>query len=278
MPISRRSFLRAALGSCLGVVAMGCLNLRDWNRRRIDEAQARYEGPVTGDGFLDRPAYAVDDVYRPPQVLYAPQPGDLMFSVTNTRIYQLGHALSGAGELSHSGVIFRRPDGGLAALEAGPFDIPLIRSMDLIPYVAAYSNRGKVWIRTRCVPLTPEQSDRLTEFARMQEDKRFARLRLYAQVTPLRSRGPLRTEFFGGPHGPDRVSYFCSEMCAEALVDVGLIDAADARPAATYPADLFFDESPNPFLNEHFKLGPAGWNPPARWRPHLCGSGCEVGQ
>jgi hypothetical protein len=277
MPVSRRMFVRFAFSACLGTVGLACANLkelnRERNRRRIDEAQARYEGPVTGNGFLDQPEYAVDDDFRPPQVPYDPQPGDIMFSVTNTRVYQLGHKLSGAGELSHSGLIFRRPDGCLAAAEAGPFDIPLIRSMDLIPYVSAYSNRGKVWIRTRCAPLTPEQSCRLTEFCLHQEDKAFARLRLYAQVTPLRSRGPLRTEWLGGPHGPDRVSYFCSEMCTEGLVYAGLVDPQDARPSATYPSDLFFDHSRDAFLNEHFKLGRHGWNPPARWRPQPCAGG-----
>ena len=282
MAMSRRAFLGSALASCLGATGAARAGLkdavRDRNRHRIDEAEAYYEGPVTGHGFLDRPAFDLDgDTFRPPQVPYEPQPGDIMFSISRYLIYRLGHTASGAGEPSHSGVIFRRPDGSLAVLEAGPFDIPLIRSMDLIPYVSAYHNRGRAWIRTRCVALTPEQSCRLTEFAVKQEDKPFARLRLYRQITPIRSRGPLRTEFIGGPHGADRVSYFCSEMCAEALVYAGLIAPGDARPAATYPHELFFDDSRVPFLNRHFKLGPAGWNPPARWRPHPCHSACANG-
>ncbi len=275
MPLSRRAFLGSLVGSCLGLHRAAAGPIADWNkdrnRRRIDEAQARFEGPVTGTGFLDQPAFDLDhESFRPPQAVYEPQPGDIMFSISKYLVYRLGHTAAGAGEPSHSGIIFRRPDGCMAALEAGPFDIPLIRSMDLIPYISAYNKRGKVWIRARCVPLTPEQSCRLTEFALKQENKPFARLRLYAQVTPFRSRGPLRTEFIGGPHGPDRVSYFCAEMCSEAIVYAGLIRPEDARPAATYPHELFFDDSRVPFLNRHFKLGPAGWSPPARWRPHPC--------
>jgi hypothetical protein len=281
MSLSRRGFLGSVAASCLGLTGAARADLRgavrDRNRRRIDEAQARYGGPVTGTGFLDQPAYALDDDPRPPQVPYDPQPGDLMFSISRYFIYRAGHTLSGAGEPSHSGVIYRRPDGSLAALEAGPFDIPLIRSMDLIPYVSAYNNRGRVWIRTRCAPLTDEQSCRLTEFALRQENKPFARARLYAQITPLRSRGPVRTEWLGGPHGPDRVSYYCAELCAESIVYAGLIAPEDARPSATYPRELFFEDSRIPFLNRHFKLGRAGWNPPARWRPHPCEGGCEAG-
>jgi hypothetical protein len=83
------------------------------------------------------------------------------------------------------------------------------------------------------------------------------------QLTLLRSRGPLRTYFIGRPRG-ERDSYFCSELVAETLVAVGLIDQRTARPAATYPRDLFFDRSYNLYLRNHFTLAD-GWEPPARW-------------
>jgi hypothetical protein len=275
MSISRRGFLGSVAASCLGLVgACRANSIREWNRERIDKAQEKYGGPVTGSGFLDQPAFSHEHTFRPPQVPYCAQPGDIMFSVTNTRIYLAGHLLSGAGVISHSGIIFRRPDGCMAVCEAGPFDIPLIRSMDMVPYMSAYNNRGRVWVRTRCVPLTEEQSCRLTEFCEMQEDKPFAKVRLYRQVTPIRTRGPLRTFVIGQPHGPDRRGYFCSEMCTEAIIYVGLICPEDTRPSATYPTDLFYDESNNLFLNRHFKLGERGWSPPARWRPHPCNGGC----
>ena len=82
-------------------------------------------------------------------------------------------------------------------------------------------------------------------------------------MTPLRSRGPLRTWFLGGPHG-ERGSYFCSELVVECCVVAGLIDADTARPAATYPRDLFFGDSLNLYLHEHLHLE-GGWLPPARW-------------
>src|SRR5439155_14510205 len=126
-----------------------------------------------------------------------------------------------------------------------------------------------VWIRQRAVPLTPEQSAKLTEFAMEQDGKRFALIRLGQQLTLLRPRGPVKTCFCGKAHGPDRSSYYCAELVMEALVAAGLVDADTARPAATYPRDMFMDASLNPYLNKHLRLAPC-WNPPARWT-----SGCE---
>jgi hypothetical protein len=68
----------------------------------------------------------------------------------------------------------------------------------------------------------------------------------------------------GKPRGWDRRSYFCSELVLEACVAAGLLDPAWVRPSATYPRDLFYDSSPNPFINRHLPLEPC-WYPPARW-------------
>lgn len=217
-------------------------------------------------GFLDQPSFDVDKKRRPPSTPYGPQPGDIMFSVSNALILRFGHNLAGAGEPSHSGIIFQKRDGRLGVLEAGPFDTLHIEILDMEEHLVAYDKRGRVWIRPRCVPLTPEQSCRLTEFAEMEEGKRFAMLRVWRQITPIRARGPLRTEWIGVPHGPDEKKYYCAELVVESMVYAGLIDPADARPRATYPSDFFHDWSSNPFLNKHFKLSPC-WSMPARWSP-----------
>jgi len=143
------------------------------------------------------------------------------------------------------------------------FSEPTIRVLDLIPQLRSYADHERVWIRKRCVPLTAEQSERLTAFALRQECRRFALLRVVGQLTPFRSRGALRTWVVGGPHY-ERRSYFCAELIVEACVAAGLIEPANARPAATYPLDLFVPVSPNPFLARHMDLS-AGWHPPARW-------------
>jgi len=125
------------------------------------------------------------------------------------------------------------------------FSEPTIRVLDLIPQLRSYADHERVWIRKRCVPLTAEQSERLTAFALRQECRRFALLRVVGQLTPFRSRGALRTWVVGGPHY-ERRSYFCAELIVEACVAAGLIEPANAR------------------LARHMDLS-AGWHPPARW-------------
>src|SRR5207248_2542138 len=84
--------------------------------------------------------------------------------------------------------------------------------------------------------------------------------------TPFRSRGPVRTYFMGKPKGGDRKSYFCSELVCEACVAAGLLDPQRTRPSATYPRDLFFGRSYNPFIDKHLDVNEC-WRPPARWLP-----------
>lgn len=220
--------------------------------------------------FLDQPAFCEDFQRRGPVVPYCPQAGDLMFSADGSMFWLAMHRLAGTSHPTHSAIVFQRPDGSMGILEAGPHDTLRIRTLDALPHLQSYEAEGRVWIRQRAVPLTPEESTRLTEFAFQQDGKRFALARLGQQLTVLRPRGPIKTCFFGKSHGADRGSYYCSELVMEALVAAGLVDAETARPAATYPRDMLLDSSCNPYLNKHLKLAPC-WHPPARWT-----SGCDT--
>jgi hypothetical protein len=266
--MSRRVFLSTLVSAYCGLGAVARADLGSFNRKRVDRNLEHFAGPVADSGYLDQPAAAVDDDLRSPQMPYGPQPGDIMFSRSKYWIYRAGHRLAGAGEPSHSALVWQRPDGALAVMEAGPFDVPIIRSMDLVPHLTAYHGRGHVWIRRRETPLTVDETSRLAEFCLKQENKPFARLRLMGQITPFRCRGHFRTDFLGRVNGPDRCSYYCSELVTEALVFTGLMDANTARPCATYPCDLFFDDSPIPYLKQHLNLR-SSWRLPQRWRPHL---------
>jgi hypothetical protein len=219
--------------------------------------------------FLDQPAFCEDFQRRLPVTPYCPQPGDIMMSADGSIFWLVMHRLAGTSHPTHSAIVFQRPDGTMAILEAGPHDTLHIRTMDALPHLRSYEVEGRVWIRRRAVPLTPEQSAKLTAFALGADCKWFALIRLGRQLTPFRSRGPIRTCFVGKPRGPDRCTYFCSELVTESLVAAGLIDPETARPSATYPRDLFMDASLNPYLNKHLHLAPC-WDPPARWT-----SGCE---
>jgi hypothetical protein len=205
----------------------------------------------------------MDQLLRGPARPYVPQPGDLVFSTTDSAFMRAAHRLAGAADPHHSGIVVARSDGRLAVLEAGPHNTLHVELIDVLPHLQSYAHDQRVWVRRRRAPLTPEQSARLTAFAEAQDGKRFAWGRLLAQLTPLRSRGPLRTRFVGGPHG-ERRSYFCSELVLEACVAAGLLDPAVVRPAATYPRELFFDRSPNPYFDRTLHLGEC-WEPPARW-------------
>jgi hypothetical protein len=228
------------------------------------------EGVCETDHFvLYQPVYCCDQGLRGPAVPYRPQPGDLLFCTDYTVFWTVTHNWAGAGHPHHSGIVIARPDGRLAALEAGPYDTLHIGIHDLGPHFRKYTEKGEpIWVRRRRTPLTPEQGERLTAFALAQEGKRFALVRQAAQLTPLRSRTDRHICTMGKPD-LDRSSYFCSELVTTALVAAGLIDPETARPAATYPSDLFFDRSANCYLNEHLNLS-ADWYPPARWTDCPC--------
>ena len=213
--------------------------------------------------YLYEPAYKLDCELRGEPRPYLPQPGDIMLYTDSNKFWAITHDLALAFEPHGSGIVVRRPDGRLGILEAGPNDTLRVRILDVLPHLHEYEIKGPVWIRKRKAPLTPDQSAALTDFAVRQDGKRFALGRLGLQLTPFRTRGPLRTWFVGKPKG-DRCSYFCSELVTEAAVAGGLIDAETARPSATYPHELFHDSSYNLYLNRHFSLARC-WEPPARW-------------
>jgi hypothetical protein len=225
--------------------------------------------PSQDFGFVYQPAYCLDEVLRTPAEPYRPQPGDIMLCTDRLMFWKITFTISFAGDPHHSGVVFRRPDGGLALLEAGPHDSLWCRVLDVSEHLHSYEEEGPVWIRRRRTPLTEAQSDCLTNFALAQDGKRFAIIRLGAQLTPFRSRGPLSTYVMGKPKGSSRHAYFCCELLMESLVAAGLLDPATTRPAATYPRDVFFDRSLNHYINKHLDLSPC-WYPPSRWTSSPC--------
>ena len=226
------------------------------------QAVADSPAPEAGS-YLYQPSYSVDFELRLPTRSYTPQPGDIMLATDGSVFWKIMHNVAGTGHPTHSAIVFARPDGSMAILEGGPHDTLKCRTMAAVAHLKSYEEEGRVWIRRRAVPLTPEQSAKLTDFALASDGRWFALQRLGVQLTLLRTRGPIRTYFVGQPHG-DRSSYFCSELVTEACVAAGLLDAETARPSATYPRDLYLDRSLNPYLNQHLKLAPA-WDPPARW-------------
>lgn len=221
--------------------------------------------PPGGPSFLYQPAYAEDHIIRLPAQPYMVQPGDIVMSADGSLFWKLTHNLAGTSHPTHSMIVFAMPDGRPAILEGGPHDTLKCRVLEAIPHMASYEAEGRVWVRRRACPLTPEQSARLTEFCLALDGRSFSLRRLAMQLTPFRTRGPIRTAFLGKPHGMTRDAYFCSELVCEACVYAGLMDPRTTRPSATYPRDLFFGDSLNPYLHRHLGAMNGPWNPPARW-------------
>jgi hypothetical protein len=221
-------------------------------------------GAGTGVGYIYQTVFSTEEPLQGSARSYIPQPGDIFLCTDQLLIARIGHKLAGASSPHHSGLIISRPDGSPAMLESGPHDTLWVRVLDLSANLGKYEDEGEtIWIRRRKTPLTAEQSQRLTDFALSQNGKLFAWGRVIGQLTPFRSRGPW-TEWVGGPHGGNRVSYFCSELVLETLVAAGLLDPTRTRPAATYPCDLFYGKSSNSFINDNLDVN-AFWEPPAPW-------------
>lgn len=131
-------------------------------------------GPAP-ESSIGRPAYCLDDLIRGPMESYVPQPGDIFLATDESFWLRLGHAAVGGAGVHHSGLIFARPDGSLGLIEAGPFNELVTRVLD--PYQHMYNHFAadtRVWVRRRRIPLSPEQSARLTAFACRHEGKPFA--------------------------------------------------------------------------------------------------------
>jgi hypothetical protein len=228
----------------------------------VSSVLAQYRTDETPRSFLYQPAFSIDYCLRGPVETYLPQPGDIFLCTGQELWAKVGHWAAFAWAPQHSGIVVAGSDGRMMLLEAGPHNTFHCRNLDLWRQLESYAAYERVWIRRRRVPLNPEQSAQLTAFAQSREGVRFGLLRMFAQLTPFRSRGPWRTRFVGGPHG-DRFSYFCAELVAEACVAAGLLDPMTTRPAATYPRDLFFGRSFNWFIDKHLDM--SDWFPPARW-------------
>jgi hypothetical protein len=220
--------------------------------------------PETAGTFLYPPSFDIDGQLSGSPAPYRPQAGDIFLCTDRIGIFQLGHWLAGSGAPHHSGIVVALADGKMGVLEAGPHNSLTVRLLpDLAAHMQSYEVLGeRIWIRQRQTPLTAEQSQRLTQFAQGQNGKWFAGLRLVGQLTPFRSRGPIKTRWLGKPHG-ERNSYFCSELVTECCVAAGVLDAKKARPSATYPRELFFGTSTIAILNDNLEIN-AGWLPPAR--------------
>jgi hypothetical protein len=215
-------------------------------------------------GYIYQPAVDLQTVPRLPAVRYAPQAGDILLLSDPDPLFNVLYVIARSGKPGHCALVVTMPDGRLGVLESGFSFTPWTRVTPLDYCINVYA--GHVWIRRRQCPLTPEQDRRLTEFAVAADGGRYDFPRFVLQLTLLRARNPIVTRFVGKPVGTGH-EYICVQIVVEALVYAGLVDAATARPRATYAQDMFYDRSRNPYIDRHPPLAGRGWDPPQLWTP-----------
>jgi hypothetical protein len=222
-------------------------------------------------GYLYQPAFCLDKELRGPARPYVPQAGDIIVESDDRLTWGIGHNLAKSGHPHHSFVVFRKPEGGFAIVEAGgsPDSPKIVGVTDLLPLLQWEESKTgrkerRIWVRQRKVPLTPVQSQALTDFALEVQGKRFARFKMFVLMTPVRAKGPLRTAWLGKPDY-DKNRYFCAELAITALAKACIIDPEFARPGASFPHDLFWGESRNYWVNRSVQQINDCWEPPARW-------------
>ncbi len=189
-----------------------------------------------------------------PREVYEPRDADIVLyddrSALLTRIYRL----VGTDSPLHAGIVFRKPDGAYALLEAGAHGVPRVRVLDIDKRLHDY--KGTVLVRRLKTRLNEEQSKKLTEFCLAQEGKSYAVLRLMLQGTPLRPHGWLNPVL--GKTSLERDRWICSELVVAGATAAGVLNPKDYHANAIYPHDLAYDEQVN--LS-------AFYEPPALWYP-----------
>lgn len=214
-------------------------------------------------GYLYAPIHDVRPAVRLPATEYRPKAGDVFIMSDTNRFWSLLYRFALTGRPGHGGIVVTMPDGKLGVLEAGYNGTLWTRLTPLEYKLHAYP--GTLWVRERLAPLTPDEDARLTAFAAAAENKRYAVGKFALFPTQLKPRGLVRTSHVGRPVGLGE-RYTCAELILEALAYAGLIDGHTVRPGATYPQDLFYDRSRNPYIDRHPPLA-AGWDLPRQWTP-----------
>jgi hypothetical protein len=223
---------------------------------------------VIAPQMADRSAYLFRATDKP-GTRYHPRSGDIVLfddhSPLTARIYNM---FGTAGPL-HAGIVFQKPDGKMAILEAGTNAVMKVFVFDLDTRLHGFD--GTILVRQLRKPLNDEQTTRLADFALAQEGKPYSIGRVVLHMMPLRPRTSYLTPIFGRTV-LDRERWICSELVVASAVTAGVLNGDDYPANAMVPRDLAYDE--------RFDLGnyyerPALWYP----RPHLeqVGGGVRVG-
>jgi hypothetical protein len=168
-------------------------------------------------------------------VPYEPHEGDVIFFDDQSKFWEFLYWIGHTAPPFHTGLVVKKPDGTLSVLESGPDDTLHVYIFEASERLHTF--KGIVQVRRCKVPLTPEQSCKLTEFALAQEGKRYAMWRLLLQGTPIKLRGgPCRCAMAGTWYKRQR--WLCTEIVVAGAELVGLMDPHVIKACNTYPLDL----------------------------------------
>lgn len=187
--------------------------------------------------------------------LYQPQEGDIILTTSKDKVYAILWWLAGTGHPYHSAMVVRRSNGRLELFENGGGDShsATLRALPerLTDLFQDYGDRQPAaWVRRRRVPLTAEQSARLTAFAESQLGKRFSPRNEFLSLIPTRG----RVYRSGDPGQP---TWICSEMIFAGIEQAGLMPpGAISNPGRLSPRDILMDRKVDMS---------AFWYPPQRW-------------
>lgn len=176
---------------------------------------------------------------------YIPREGDLVFFDDHNLFWTALFIWAGTGPPLHVGIVVKKEDGTLAVLEAGPDDTIWVKLLDVETRLPQFDKdyKGTITIRRCKKELTSEQSATLTKYAKEQDGKRYAIIRLLLQGTWLRYRGPIR-ELFLAETNLDRSSWICSELVVAAGTVAELMPKS-VKSNVTYPLDLVYNRRHN---------------------------------
>ena len=171
---------------------------------------------------------------------YLPQAGDLVFFDRPSRIWDLMDWIAGTQPPDHMGIVVVKPDGSPALFEAGPDATHHVFIMDAIPRLHAF--KGPIYVRRLRCPLSSEQSCAADRVRPPPGRETHSILRLARQITPLRTRGPVRTKLFAATI-TDRRRWICSEIVIAAGTVIGLFDPKVMPGSAIYGRDVLDDRT-----------------------------------
>jgi hypothetical protein len=194
---------------------------------------------------------------------YIPKAGDIVCYNDHNKVWHFLYKMVGSDIPDHAGLIVGTPDGGTAVLESAPDDGstvgPYIFLMETLPRFNQYRGmfHGCIYIRRLRCPLTPEQSETMTEWARCQCGKRYPFYRMLLQGTPCKCRKGIR-EYFFAKTDTNRRKYMCSELAIAALAHTGVLDPKIIKGNRIYPRDILYDDFYD--LSDRY-LPAAQWTP-----------------